>query len=66
MFNWRPFLLLFSMNAIKKVTRLTKKTLQSVDCAYHRNRSKKVELLAHYFETLVNYSNFEIFPVFNQ
>lgn len=53
-FNWRRFLLLFSSNAIQKVTRLTDKKRPKVfivdDSAYNRNRSKKVELLARCFD----------------
>jgi hypothetical protein len=52
------------MNAIKKVTRITKKKrFKVLIVLIIVTAVKKVELLAHYFETLVNYSTFEVFPV---
>lgn len=53
-FNWRRFLLSFSASTIQKVGRLTDQTRPKVfiidDSSFDRNRSKKVELLAHCFD----------------
>jgi len=53
-FNWRRFLLSFSASTIQKVGHLTDQTRTKVliidDSSFDRNRSKKVELLAHCFD----------------
>lgn len=53
-FNWRRFLLSFSVATISKVSSLTNhkrpKVLIVDDSAFERNRSKKVELLAKCFD----------------
>ncbi|AOM83890.1 Transposase IS4 Family Protein [Salisediminibacterium beveridgei] len=53
-FSWRRFLLFFSADVIKRITRLTDHTRPKVfildDSSYDRNRSKSVELLARCFD----------------